>query len=242
MGVEFGLGKQFGFPEAVKFLEGKTALTKEEYQELSEECRAKAFTVSGYTSLEVLQEFLDTLTKAVEDGTTLEQFREDMNGFLEEHGYEGINPWKAATIFRTNVQSAYQAGHYKSMTDPTVKKLRPYWRYKTAGDGRVRDTHAMMDGRVYRADDPIWDVWFPPNGFGCRCAVTSLSERQVKERGYTVSKEPPRSVDYSTGEIRYCYPDKGFSNNPGKECWKPDLSGMDGELKKLFREREKRKP
>lgn len=94
MDVLYGLTKDFVFKEAVAFLKGKRTLTSEEYKMLSDESRAKAFTVSGYTSLEVLQEFLDCLTKAAEEGTTKEQFLEDMNRFLEEHGYEGINPWK----------------------------------------------------------------------------------------------------------------------------------------------------
>ncbi len=91
---------------------------------LSDESRAKAFTVSGYTSLEVLQEFLDLADKAAEEGTTKEQFREDMNRFLEEHGYEGINPWKCDNIFRTNMQTALNAGHYKSMTDETTMEAK----------------------------------------------------------------------------------------------------------------------
>lgn len=139
MDVLYGLTKDFVFKEAVAFLKGKRTLTSEEYKMLSDESRAKAFTVSGYTSLEVLQEFLDCLTKAAEEGTTKEQFLEDMNRFLEEHGYEGINPWKCDNIFRTNMQTALNAGHYKSMTDETTMKLRPYWRYRTAGDGHVRE-------------------------------------------------------------------------------------------------------
>lgn len=64
MDVLYGLTKDFVFKEAVAFLKGKRTLTSEEYKMLSDESRAKAFTVSGYTSLEVLQEFLDCLTKA----------------------------------------------------------------------------------------------------------------------------------------------------------------------------------
>ena len=109
MDVLYGLTKDFVFKEAVAFLKGKRTLTSEEYKMLSDESRAKAFTVSGYTSLEVLQEFLDCLTKAAEEGTTKEQFLEDMNRFLEEHGYEGINPWKCDNIFRTNMQTALNA-------------------------------------------------------------------------------------------------------------------------------------
>lgn len=237
MEVKYGLSKDFIFKEAVAFLKGKKPLTSEAYELLSNESRAKAFTVSGYTSLEVLQEFLDCLAKAAEEGTTKEQFREDMNHFLEEHGYEGINPWHCDNIFRTNMQTAFNAGHYKSMTEETTMRLRPYWRYRTAGDGQVRESHAAMEGRVYRADDPIWDIWYPPNGFRCRCLVVSLSKRQVERLGLKVEEYPPVDIDHSTGEIRPKFPDKGFSNNPAKSVWKPDMSNISPELRKLFRER-----
>ena len=237
--VIYGLSRDFVFKDAVKFLKGKKALTKEEYYLLDEESRAKAFTVSGYTSLEVLQEFLNCLQSAAEEGKTKEQFREEMNTFLVDHGYEGLNPWASDNIFRTNMQTAFNAGHYKSMTDETTMKMRPYWQYKTAGDGNVRESHAVMAERVFRADDPIWDVWYPPNGFRCRCMVVSLTKSQVERRGLHVEKEAPYDVDYETGEILYAKPDKGFSNNPAKTVWKPDMSGISPELKSIFREREK---
>lgn len=237
MDVWYGLGTDFVFKDAVAFLKGKKALPKEEYRKLLAESRAMAFTVSGYTALDVLQEFLDCLEKAVEEGTTKEQFREDMNHFLEEHGYEGLNPWKSDNIFRTNLQTAFNVGHYKSMTDETVMKLRPYWQYQTAGDGHVRDSHAVMEGKVYRADDPIWDVWYPPNGFRCRCMVVSLSKRQVERMGLSVETMAPFDVDYSTGELLFLFPDKGFSNNPAKVKWKPDMTKISPKLRKLYGER-----
>lgn len=237
MEVKYGLSRDFIFKDAVRFLKGKRALTSEEYRLLDDESRAKAFTVSGYTSLQMLQEFLDCLTKAAEEGTTKEQFLKDMNNFLEEHGYEGMNPWKSDNIFRTNMQTAFNAGHYKSMTDETTKKMRPYWQYKTAGDGHVRETHQAMAERVFPADDPIWDVWYPPNGFRCRCMVVSLTRTQVERRGLTVEHEIPYDVDYSTGEIIPAFPDKGFSNNPAKVAWKPDMTNISEPLREMFKER-----
>ena len=217
MEAKYGLSRDFIFKDAVRFLKGKRALTSEEYRLLDDESRAKAFTVSGYTSLQMLQEFLDCLTKAAEEGTTKEQFLKDMNNFLEEHGYEGMNPWKSDNIFRTN--------------------MRPYWQYKTAGDGHVRETHQAMAERVFPADDPIWDVWYPPNGFRCRCMVVSLTRAQVERRGLTVEHEIPYDVDYSTGEIIPAFPDKGFSNNPAKAAWKPDMTNISEPLREMFKER-----
>jgi SPP1 gp7 family putative phage head morphogenesis protein len=225
------------FRAAVEFLKKKSPLTAETYQAVSDAARARAFTVSGYSSLTVLQQFLDELTDACENGTTKAAFTEQMNDFLARNGYEGLNPFHADVIFRTNMQTAYSAGHYKSMADPAVKKLRPYWKYVTAGDGNVRETHAAMEGRIYAADDPIWDVWYPPNGFRCRCSVVSLTKKQVERSGTPVSTSPPRDVDTGTGEIITRYPDKGFSNNPAKDAWKPDLTGVDENLKNAFKER-----
>ena len=164
-----------------------------------------------------------------------------MNDFLERNGYEGLNPFNADVIFRTNMQTAYNAGHYKSMTNPTTKKLRPFWKYITAGDGEVRESHAQMEGRIYPADDPIWDIWYPPNGFRCRCTVVSLTKSQAEREKEHISKGLPYNVDHSTGEILYQFPDKGFSNNPAKDSWKPDLTGIDSNLKSAFRERQQKK-
>lgn len=147
--AEYGLTENLIFKEAVAFLKKKKTLTEDEYKLLDEESRAKAFTVSGYTSMEVLQTFLNELSDACEQGKTKKDFMDNMNDFLQRNGYTGLNPFKADVIFRTNMQTAYNAGHYKSMTDPTTMKLRPYWKYTTAGDGQVRETHAMMEGRIY---------------------------------------------------------------------------------------------
>ena len=227
------------FEGAVAFLKKKRVLKKEEYVSLSDRAKAKAFTVAGYTAAEVLQEFLDKLTTAVEEGRTLADWKAQMNEWLGAHGYDGMDPGKAELVFRTNVQTAYNAGHYRSMMQ--AKKLRPYWMYVTAGDGRVRDTHAALHGAVYRADDPFWKVWYPPNGYKCRCHVRSYSERQMREQNLTVQTRPLVTVDLSTGEINALRPDKGFASNPALDAWHPDVSKFIPSVRSAFRSRSQSK-
>ena len=69
----------------------------------------------------------------------------------------------------------------------TVERY-PYWRYDTVGDNRVRSSHAALDGKVLRADDPWWKTHYPPWDWGCRCIVTELSEGDVEDMGLTISK------------------------------------------------------
>ena len=201
--------------------------------------RALAFTVSGYTKAQVLKKFYDELLAALEEGNSLAEFRENMNDFLEAEGYEGITPYQAENIFRTNIQTAYNVGHYKRMTEPGVKALRPYWQYDAVNDSKTRPSHLAMDGRVFMADDPIWDTWFPPNGFKCRCTVKTLSKRQMEQRGLTVETEAPRAARLEDGRFVNILPDPQFDTNPAKVRYQPDLTGYPEPLKKAYQEREK---
>lgn len=230
-GAVYGESSDYVFRIAAEFLSSREAVPMETYKQLQKEARDRAFSVSRYTSAEVLNQFLRELVDAVEDGTTGAEFRKRMNDFLERNGYTTASPWHLDVIFRTNIQTAYNAGHYVNMQ--AAKKFRPYWQYKTAGDGHVRESHAAMHDKVYAADDPIWDVWYPPNGFRCRCTVVSLSRRQVEERGLTVSDRPPTSLIGNEP----VFPDKGFSNNPATTPWQPDISDFDPTLKSILREK-----
>lgn len=208
--------KDMTFEEAVAYFKERVPVTASRFYQIAAEYRALAFTVSGYTKAQVLKKFYDELLAALEDGNSLAEFRENMNDFLEAEGYEGITPYQAENIFRTNIQMAYNVGHYKRMTEPGVKELRPYWQYDAVNDSKTRPSHLAMDGRVFMADDPIWDTWFPPNGFKCRCTVKTLSKRQMEQRGLTVETEAPRAARLEDGRFVNILPDPQFDTNPAK--------------------------
>jgi uncharacterized protein with gpF-like domain len=69
----------------------------------------------------------------------------------------------------------------------------------------VRLNYAAMDRKVFQYNDPIWKIWFPPNGFQCRCIVRSLSKQYRDKNGIKVENESEIKVK----------PDKTF-NNPGE--------------------------
>lgn len=226
------------FEEAVKYFAGKLPMTPSQYKKLAGEYRALAFTVSGYSSIQVVQQFHEELLKSIEEGRTMEDFRQRINGFLEGKGYEGITPFQADNIFRTNVQTAYQVGHYNSMTDPMVKKLRPFWQYDAVHDSRTRPSHLAMDGRVFPADSPVWDTWYPPNGFRCRCSVQTLSRRQVETRGLQVEETVPDVASLDGFHFVNVLPDRRFDTNPAKHQWQPDLSGYPAPLRRAYEARQ----
>jgi SPP1 gp7 family putative phage head morphogenesis protein len=224
--------KDMTFEEAVDYFKGRVPVTSEIFYSIAERYRGLAFTVSGYTKAQILKRFYDELLAALEDGNTLSEFRSRMNDFLESEGYEGLDPLQADNIFRTNVQTAYNVGHYEQMTDPGVMRLRPYWQYDAVNDAHTRPSHLAMDGRVFPADHPVWNTWFPPNGFRCRCTVKTLSKRQVEARGLTVEEALPSGIA----------PDPHFATNPAKVKFSPDLKGYPEPLVKAYKDREKENP
>ena len=222
------------FKEAIEFFKDKVALTPDQYRALEEAVKVKAFTVSGITSLEVLTGILKQLESALNDGLTAKEFRDSVNEILVKKGYEGMTPFQADNIFRTNIQTAYSVGRYKQMTDPEVLSRRPYWQYDAVNDERTRPSHLAMDGKVYPADHPFWDTWYPPNGFRCRCSVRSLSERDIAREGLQIETEIPKLVEPPGRPAMPLMPDPGFAYNPGKAAWKPDLSKYPEDLREAY--------
>lgn len=230
----------FTFEEAARFFRNKVPVTASVFRKLGRKYKHLAFTVSGYTKAEILNAFYNTLLAAIEDGTTKERFQKDMDGFLQDKGYEGLTNFQAENIFQTNIQTAYHVGHYERMTDPDVVRLRSYWIYDAVEDDRTRPVHQAMNGRVFPADSPVWDTWYPPNGFKCRCGVRTLSKRQVEQRGLRVETELPDRVELG-GSLIPMQPDSGFQRNPAKHPFQPDMDGYPEPLKKAYEKRNARR-
>lgn len=157
------------------------------------------------------------------------------------------SPRRLKTIFKTNVQTAYMAGRYKALMENVDS--RPYWQYVAVLDNRTRPAHAALHGKVFRYDDPFWNTHYPPLGFNCRCRVRALSPKEVEKMGVKIEKSKGRItwedklISKKTGELRpvavYHDPitkqkiptDVGWSYNPGREAWEPDLDKYNKEIK-----------
>jgi len=150
------------FEEALNFFKGKVPMTETQFYKLTEEAKIRAFTVADMASLDALKDIQDSLIKAIETGQGLGDWKKSMKDVLSQWDISG---WRAETIYRTNLQTSYQVGRYEQMTDLDVLEMRPYWMYVAVMDPHTRPTHAAMNGRVFAADDPIWDHWYPPNDF-----------------------------------------------------------------------------
>lgn len=99
------------------------------------------------------------------------------------------------------------AGRYKRQQ---AASAFPCLMYVAVMDQRTRESHALLNGKVYRKDDPVWDVIYPPNGFNCRCRTRALTAGQIEREGRVVEPSPEierqevrAGIDKVTGEVTY---------------------------------------
>jgi len=235
--------------EAVAFFEAKGEAVTWDWHELLRQQHGQVFTVAKATSLDVLRAIRDQVNKAVGDGQTLESFKRALKPQLQTLGWWGKqevldagtgelttaqlgSDRRLRTIFQTNVQTAYMAGRFQRLVGNAGD--RPFWMYVAVMDGRTRPAHAALNGKVFRWDDPIWKVIFPPNGWGCRCRVRALTAAEVEQMGLSVengadrivSKEVQLGKDGPTVTVQGIsgvgsrgnetfWPDPGWDYNPG---------------------------
>jgi len=156
------------------------------FEEAIDFFRDKSFELARIAVDDLLDEVKKEINSSLVEGTTLKEFQKSASSIFKKFGYVGVTPWRTETIYRTNMQGAYQSGRYNQMTDQAVLISRPFWRYVAVMDGATRLTHAAMNGRIFRNDHPIWDEWYPPNGFNCRCYVMTVSARQVAANNWNI--------------------------------------------------------
>ena len=208
--------------EAQEFWKEKVPMAPGSYAKLSDEAKTRAFAVSGIAKGDELASMMQSIQRSLDNGTPFADFKKDVDATAQKRGWQD---WRLDNIFRTNIQTAYNVGRYKQMQD--VKASRPYWQYSAVNDKRTRPAHAALNGKVFPADHPFWNTWYPPNGFRCRCGVVTLSKQNIQEEKMPVEKDDPTGkliepVDPVTGNkmpARLLMPDPGFAYNPGKSVW-----------------------
>ncbi len=161
------------------------------FEEAVDFFRAKAFTIAGVSKADLMAEVKDEILSSMKTGGTLKEFRRNADMLFEKHGYDRLSNFRIDTIYRTNMQAAYQAGRYRQMTDPAIVAARPYWRYVAVMDAATRPTHAALNGKIFPWDDPFWKTWYPPNGFNCRCTVQTVSQTELDREGWTLETKDP---------------------------------------------------
>lgn len=189
--------------EAIAFFRSKRLMPRAAFDKLQDAYKRKAFTVAGLHQQYMLDRAYSTLEDVIRHGKAARPAKDVLRGAFQTWGVTGSSPHHLDTVFRNATLGAYADGRWSQLQ--RVKRRRPYWRYLTVGDGRVRESHQAMHGRVYHADDAVWQSWYPPNGHACRCMVESLSETDIDDSTSSPTVAPPSEQ-----------PDSGWAGSPAQ--------------------------
>lgn len=214
------------FQEAIDFFRRKLDLQTPAWDTIQKGQHAVAFTVAGAMQAELLADLRGAVDKALAGGGTLAEFRAEFDAIVKRHGWshKGSPGWRSRVIFETNLRTAYAAGIWEQAH--RTKLDRPYLRYVAVMDKRTRPQHEAWHGTILPIGHEFWATHFPPNGWGCRCTVITVSARELARRNWKVSDPAPssarmpRQVQRSDGtvEIQELPPgiDPGWDYNVGQ--------------------------
>lgn len=177
------------FAEQADFFRQKLNLPTERYDDILKEAHDRAFVVAGAMKADLLDDLRQAVDRSIAEGKSIQWFRVEFAGIVQKHGWEGWTgsdtkagrDWRTRVIYRTNLSASYAAGRWQQLNHPDLLKSRPYWKYIHNDTVRhPRPLHQSWSGTVLRYDDPFWQTHFPPNGWGCRCRITAVSESEYK--------------------------------------------------------------
>jgi hypothetical protein len=210
------------FPEQLAYFQGKLhLLPTQHWYDVQRELHDAGFMVAGAMKADLLADIKNAMEKAHAQGTTLAQFRKDIYQTAQKLGWtkgweneanvknKSYLAWRTRVVYETNLRASYQAGRWQQIQES--KKTRPYLIYKHSHavlHPRDKDpeNHLKWNNLVVPVDSKWVKTHYPPKGFGCKCTMFSLSEREMHKLGKLLPDEPPPDTFYhwknpTTGEV-----------------------------------------
>ncbi len=202
---------------------------------------AHAFTVAKAVQLDVLGAIRDSLQRAIDDGRPYRAWAAELKPELQRLGWWGVkemadpatgelaprqlgSPRRLRTIYDANLRTARAAGQWERAQ--RTKAVLPYFVYGLGPSIHHRPEHEAREGMVAPVDDPIWNSWYPPNGWGCKCWLRQVTRSEADRLGgpsdlgdgELAVRTFTRTRDDGSRE-RVTVPkgiDPGWASNPGK--------------------------
>lgn len=241
---------QLKFADAIAYFKNKSALPSQKWDDFADAAQDVAFSIAGVTEGEILDSAYQLILKALEEGIPYAEFSKGFDSALNRSGWNpDFRPWRTQLIFMQNLRNAYQAGRYKQQTDPEMLKLRGYWMWRHRDSRVPRKHHLALDGKIFPADSEFWKSCYPSSGFGCRCTVLALSQRDIDREGLKVEEPPTETVtirDKVTGETKKIpaiggvpIAEPGFTTAPGASEKKDRKAILDGAIAKMPKQLQK---
>lgn len=146
------------------------------------------------------------------------QMREAANKLYNENGE--LKSFKDFAKDVKQIHHNYNMNYLRSEYDHVARSVEMFnqWndleeddelQYRTMQDNKVREDHRALDGTTLPKSDPFWELYYPPNGWNCRCTAKPVRKGKYKRsnskaaiaKGNEATKLPKQQI---------------FRTNPGK--------------------------
>jgi SPP1 gp7 family putative phage head morphogenesis protein len=192
------------YNEAIKYFVDKVPKIYENFEAITDKYISNSFWIKKLADLELTKKVKKSLEKVLNEGKTFESWKKSID-------LKALGEWYLETVFRTNVNSAYSAGRYEQQMN--MKSIFEYWLYDAVMDSRTSELCSELDGKMYRADNPIWNKIYPPLHYNCRSDVIALNKTDLK--AMNISQKSVDSYKIQDSEIYKEFVEKSnFANNP----------------------------
>ena len=147
------------------------------WDEVWKSAHDSAFMVAGAAKADLLADLAAAVDKAIVGGAGLQAFRQDFRAIVARRGWHGWKgegtrggeAWRTRVIYTTNAATSYAAGRLAQLRAGGFD----LWVYRHNDSVLYpRPQHLAWNGLTLPAGHPFWETHYPPNGWGCRCAVS----------------------------------------------------------------------
>lgn len=210
--------------DAVALIKGKPPISRDVFDRLLPDLRARAFTVTGIEAAHVLQRARDIIADMPE-GKVWDEVKGDLVGELEPYLGEGAEK-RAELLIRTHGFQAFNASNYQSaMEDEDTTHIQ----YLATEDDHVRDSHLALNGVVLPKYDPFWDTHTPPWEWGCRCRIRPMNPDLVDLERARDADRPPEERLVIEGPMRRALNEGTLIRGPRRFDVTPPSQRADGQ-------------
>lgn len=224
--------------EAVDYLERKSigGRFSFDWRDVWQEEHLNAFVVAKAMKADLLADMHAGIMSGIQDGWTKERFVKELTPILQAKGWWGKKrqvdpetgeerlvtlgtPRRLRVVYDTNIRMAHSAGRWERFMRSA--STRPYLRYHHTPQNDPREEHQAWHGITLPATHTFWRTHYCPNGWGCKCFITShriaeevTPEDDLQQRGVYDQVEWKNK---RTGEVTLVPKgiDKGFDYNVG---------------------------
>lgn len=173
--------------QAIGWFKRNAARLIPKWSSLVSSAEDRAEKVSKATKLDLINQVMNNIDAAIENGVSQEEFKKNMTDMIQKQWGEAPSN-RIDMVFRNNVLDAYNAGRQEIMD--AALETHPYRRFDATIDPRTTVICRACNGVVLPANDPWWLTHSPKLHFGCRSILVPLREKDALAHGIT--QNPPQ--------------------------------------------------